>query len=125
MQLKGRHYLIIGLVLLTAVLHFGAALDSRLFPDGPDPLFILNGLGYLGLLGAYFLPIGWFQRHHKLVWTGLFAYTIATLVAWAVIYLGFYVIRDGQPFFSLDAIYGIPAKVAELILLYVLRRDRV
>ena len=124
MQLKGRHYIIIVLVLLTALLHFGAAFDRRIFTEGPDPLFTLNGLGYLGLLGAYFLPIGWFQRRHRLVWTTLFVYTIVTIVAWLIIYVGFFVIRDGHPFFSVDAMYGIPAKIAELILLVFLRRDR-
>ncbi|HEX2997732.1 MAG TPA: hypothetical protein VHP14_23115, partial [Anaerolineales bacterium] len=53
--------------LLTAFLHIAAALDKELFAEGPDPLFILNGLGYLGLLGAYFLPISFLQQKHELV----------------------------------------------------------
>ena len=57
MRLKALHYAIIVLVIATALLHFGAALDRQLFPEGPDPLFLLNGLGYLALLGAYFLPL--------------------------------------------------------------------
>ena len=56
-KLTGKHYGIILAVLITAGLHLATAFDKILFPDGPDPLFILNGLGYLGLLGAYFLPI--------------------------------------------------------------------
>jgi hypothetical protein len=46
MKLSGRHYAIIVLTLITAFLHLAAALDKQLFPDGPDPLFLLNGLGY-------------------------------------------------------------------------------
>jgi hypothetical protein len=39
------------LTLMAAVVHL-----SRLFPD---PVFILNGLGYLTLLAALYLPITW------------------------------------------------------------------
>ena len=124
MQLKNRHYFMIVLMLLTAFLHFGAAFDRRIFPEGPDPLFTLNGLGYLGLLGAYFLPVAWFQRRRRLVWTSLFVYTIVTILAWVIIYVGFFVLRDGHPFFSVDALYGIPAKIAELLLLYFLWHDK-
>ena len=124
MQMKGRQYAIIILVLTTALLHFGAAMDRRIFADGPDPLFTLNGLGYLGLLGAYLLPIGFLQRRRLLVWRALYAYTIVTIVAWIVIYVGLMVIRDGHPFLGIDAIYGIPAKIVELVLLYVLQRDK-
>ena len=53
--LQARHYAIIVLVVATALLHLAASRDPVLFPGGPDPLFTLNGLGYLGLLGAYFL----------------------------------------------------------------------
>jgi hypothetical protein len=124
MQLKARDYIIIVLVLLTAGLHFGAALDRVLFPDGPDPLFTLNGLGYLGLLGAFFLPIGFLQRAHKIVWWGLFVYICVTIVAWLVIWVGMNVIASGVPFFSRDSIYGVPSKIAEIILLFLLWRDK-
>jgi hypothetical protein len=124
MKFKGRHYVMIALILTTAFLHLAAALDSRLFPDGPDPLFILNGAGYLGLLGAYFLPIGFFQRQHRLCWWALVVYVLLTILAWLIIWVGFNVLRDGKPFFDLDSLYGVPAKTAELILLYLLRRDK-
>lgn len=68
MKLKGLHYGIIFLVLFTAAMHLGAAFDRQLFSTGPDPLFTLNGLGYLGLLGAYFLPIPFFQK--ITIWCG-------------------------------------------------------
>jgi hypothetical protein len=124
MKLTGKHYGIIVAGLITAALHLLAAFDRVLFPDGPDPLFILNGLGYLGLLGAFFLPIPFFQQKHKLVWSGLFGFAILTILAWLVIWVGFSVIRDGIPFFSRDSIYGVPAKIAELILLALLWTDK-
>jgi hypothetical protein len=124
MNLRPKHYAIILLVLATAVLHLAAAVDKILFPEGPDPLFLLNGLGYLGLLGAYFLPLPLFQQRHKLVWTVLFWYTIVTIVAWVVIWVGLNVIAQGVPFFSHDSVYGVPAKITELILLAVLRSDK-
>lgn len=123
-HLQPRHYAIIVLVVATALVHFAAALDRQLFPDGPDPLFLLNGLGYLGLLGAYFLPIPFFQRQHKLVWWALVAFVILTIVAWLVIWVGINVIGNHVPFFSRDSLYGVPAKLMELVLLYLLRRDK-
>ena len=123
-RLQPRHYAIIVLVVATALLHFGAALDRTLFPDGPDPLFLLNGLGYLGLLGAYFLPIPFFQERHKLVWWALVAFVILTIVAWLVIWVGINVIGNHVPFFSHDSLYGVPAKIMEVVLLYLLRRDK-
>ena len=120
MKLTGKQYAIALLGVFTAVLHLIAAFDKELFPEGPDPLFILNGLGYLGLLGVYFLPIEFFQSRHKLVWQALFGYTVLTIVAWVIIWVGFYVIRDGMPFFSHDSIYGVPAKLAEITLLGLL-----
>ncbi len=123
-HLEARHYAIIVLVLLTASLHFGAAFDRSFFPSGPDPLFTLNGLGYLGLLGAYFLPIPFFQARHKLVWWALFIYIIVTIVAWLVIWVGLNVIAQHVPFFSRDTLYGGPAKISEVILLFLLWRDK-
>lgn len=124
MKLTGRHYAIIALILLTAFLHIAAALDKQLFEEGPDPLFLLNGLGYLGLLAAYFLPIPFFQQKHELVRWALIIYAIVTIVAWLVIWVGFSVIRDGIPFFSRDSIYGVPAKISELILIGLLVADK-
>src|SRR5512143_3377206 len=124
MRLTTLHDVIIVLILCTAFLHFGAALDRVLFPDGPDPLFLLNGLGYLGLLGAYFLPIPFLQSRHRLVWWALFIYVIVTIVAWLVIWVGMNVIANHVPFFSRDSIYGVPAKIMEVILLFLLWRDK-
>jgi hypothetical protein len=124
MKLTGKQYGIVLFGVFTAILHLMAAFDKVLFPDSPDPLFILNGLGFLGLLGAYFLPIKFFQDRHKLVWQVLFGYVILTIVAWLVIWVGFSVIRDGVPFFSHDSIYGVPAKIAEVALLSLLWSEK-
>ncbi len=124
MKLTGKHYAIIVLTLLTAFLHIAAALDKKLFPGGPDPLFLLNGLGYLGLLGAYFLPISFFQQRHELVRRGYILFAIITIVAWLVIWVGFSVIRDGIPFFSHDSLYGVPAKISEVLLIWFLSQDK-
>jgi len=124
MKLTGKQIGIIVLGLITAFAHLAAAFDKQLFPEGPDPLFILNGLGYLGLLGAYFLPIPFFQQRHDLVRKGFILYAIVTIVAWLVIWVGFSVIRDGIPFFSRDSVYGVPAKISELLLIWLLFTDK-
>jgi hypothetical protein len=124
MKLTGKQYGIVLLVVFTAILHLAAAFDKVLFPESPDPLFILNGLGYLGLLGAYFLPIKFFQDRHKLAWQALCGYAILTILAWVFIWVIQYVIIGGEPFFGHDSIYGVPAKIAEVALLGLLWSDK-
>jgi hypothetical protein len=124
MKLNLVRYGIIVATLVTAVAHLLAAFDKILFPDHVDPLFLLNGLGYLGLLGAYVLPIPFFQQRHELVRKGLIAFAILTIAAWVFIWVIQYVIINGTPFFSHDSIYGIPAKIAEVILILLLRADK-
>jgi hypothetical protein len=124
MRLTGKHYAIIVLTLITAFLHLAAAFDKQLFPDGPDPLFILNGLGYLGLLGIYFLPISFLQQRHELVRRVYMGYVILTILAWIFIWVIQYVIIQGTPFFSHDSLYGVPSKIAEVILLFLLSADK-
>ena len=124
MKFTSRQYSILVLALITAILHLAAAFDKQLFPESPDPIFILNGLGYLGLIGAYFLPISFFQQKHNLVRLGFMGYAVLTIVAWLVIWVGFSVIRDGIPFFSHDSLYGVPAKIVEVILFFQLRADK-
>ncbi len=124
MKFTGKHYGIIIAVLITAILHLAAAFDKVIFTHGPDPLFILNGLGYFGLLGAYFLPIPFFQQRRNLVRYTLIGYAAVTILAWLVIWVGFYVIRDGYSFFDRDSIYGIPSKITEVILIGLLWSDK-
>jgi len=124
MKLNKTQFGIILAAFVTAALHFSAAFDKHIYPEGPDPLFVLNGLGFLGLLGAYFLPIPFFQTRHKLAGQVLIGFALLTIAAWLVIWVGFYVIRDGFSFFAYDSMYGIPAKIAEVALIYFLRADR-
>ena len=124
MRLTSKHYAIIILILITAFLHLAAAFDKQLFPGGPDPLFILNGLGYLGLLGAYFLPIPFFQQRHELVRKVLMGYATLTIVAWIWIWVIQSVIIGHTPFFAHDSLYGVPAKISEVLLLFLLSSDK-
>ena len=108
MNLSLRHFGIILTNLATAFLHIS------LFPD---IMFTLNGLGYLGLLGAYFLPIPFFQQRHRLVWWVLVGYTILTIVLWLIL---------GEQNFSASrsAMIGYYAKAAEVLLLAFLFADK-
>lgn len=103
--------------LATAALHLFSAF--ALYPPpqlSPDPMFTLNGLGYLGLLGAYFLPISFFQKRHKLVWWVLVGYTFLTIILWAIL--------GDMNFASLAGRVGLSAKIAEVVLLVCLYLDR-
>ena len=124
MKLSGRHYAIILFGLITAFAHLLAAFDKQLFQAGPDPLLILNGLGYLGLLGAYFLPIPFFQQRHELVRKAFIIYAIITILAWIFIWVIQAVIINHTPFFSRDSLYGVPAKISEVILIWLLSQDK-
>ena len=101
MKLTGKHYGIILSNLATAFLHLS------LFPDIG---FSLNGLGYIGLLGAYFLPIPFFQQRHKLVWWVLVGYTLLTIVLWIIM-------GNKQFVAGTSSAIGYYAKAAEVILL--------
>ena len=111
MQLTGKHYGIIVSTLATAFLHL--SLFSKL---GFDPIF-LNGFGYLGLLGAYFLPIAFFQQRHKMVWWGLAGYTVLTIVLWVVL-------GDMKFVAGTTSATGYYAKAAEVFLLAFLWADK-
>jgi hypothetical protein len=111
MKLSPKQIGIIVSCLATAILHL------MLFPKlGFDPIF-LNGFGYIGLLGAYFLPIPFFQERHKLVWWALFGYTVLTLILWVIL-------GDKNFVFGTTSAIGYYAKVAELFLLGFLWSDK-
>lgn len=73
---------IVLLAAATAAIHLWLAFQ---FPAGPDPLFILNGLGYLGLTALLYLPIPALARYRNLVRWVLIAYTLVTVLAWVFI----------------------------------------
>jgi hypothetical protein len=111
MKLTFKHYGIILSNLATAFLHLSLFAESRF-----DPV-VLNGLGYLGLLGAYFLPIPFFQQRHKLVWWGMVGYTILTLVLWIIV-------GDKNFVAGTSSAIGYYAKTAEIFLLIFLYSDK-
>ena len=108
MNLTAKHYGIILAALATAILHL------TLFPD---IVFTLNGLGYLGLLGAYFLPIAFFQQRHNLVWWALVGYTALTIVLWLIM-------GDKNFVAGTASATGYYAKAAEILLLIFLWADK-
>ena len=66
---------IVLLTLATAAIHLQLAF--------PDPVFILNGLGYLSLLVALYLPR--IARYRNAVRWVLIGYTAATILFWILI----------------------------------------
>lgn len=108
MKLTGKHYGIILFALATAILHIG------LFPD---IMFTLNGLGYLALLAAYFLPLPFLQQRRNLVWWIFVGYTALTIILWVIM-------GDKNFVAGTSSATGYYAKVAELLLLGFLFADR-
>ena len=72
---------IVVLALVTALIHF--SLSMRM---GFDLMFTLNGLGYIGLLAALFLPIPILVRYRPVIRILMILYTLVTIVAW--VFLG-------------------------------------
>ena len=92
--------------LATALIHF-----SLLFPD---VLFIMNGLGYLTLLAAYFLPIDLARKNHNLVRWLFVAFTLVTILAWIVM---------GDKSWPAGSL-GYLTKLIEVVLIILLLVDR-
>ena len=108
MKLTVKRYGIILATLATALLHLSLL---------PDIGFTLNGLGYIGLLGAYFLPIPFFQQRHRLVWWALVGYTLLTIILWIIL-------GNKQFVPGTSSAIGYYAKTAEVILLAFLWSDK-
>lgn len=100
-KLSKRQLAIIGLTVATAVIHF-----SLLFPD---VLFILNGLGYLGLMAAlYFIPQ--FIPYRKWVRWAFIGFTALTVIL--------YFLMNGSDAFSNPL--GLITKAIEIALIVLL-----
>jgi len=67
---------IVLLTLATALIHLQL--------NFPDPVFILNGLGYLALLAALYLPVGRVARYRNIVRWVLMGYTALTIFLWVL-----------------------------------------
>jgi hypothetical protein len=68
---------IILLTLATALIHLQLAF--------PDPAFILNGLGYLTLLAALYLPVPRLARYRNTVRWVLIGFTALTILLWVLL----------------------------------------
>ena len=79
-----------------------------------DILFTLNGIGFLALLAAYYLPIPIAQNYHNLVRWAFMIYTLATILAWVVM---------GEKSLPHDWL-GYVTKIIEVILLALLWTDK-
>ncbi len=108
MKLSPIRYGLIICAFIAAVLHI------RFFPD---IMFTLNGLGYLGLLGAYLLPIAFFQQKHALVWWGFVGYTALTILLWGIM-------GDKHFVAGTDSAIGYYASGIEAVLLALLWSDK-
>lgn len=114
-----RRNLIILLTLITAGIHiYFFTTGPGLVFSGPDVLFtffLLNALGYLGLLGLLYLPLRLPANLHRLVRPVFIGYTILTIVL--------YIIISAQ-----SGVWSVPlapiAKVDEVILALLLWADR-
>lgn len=96
--------MIILLTLFTAIVHL---VLLNLGPDGILPMFVLNGLGYLALLGAllFKFPAG----QERLVHYAFMAYTLVTILAWVAI--------------GTRGTLGYSTKIAEVLLIIFLWMD--
>jgi hypothetical protein len=102
MKLGLRHYGIIVSGLTTAFLHIS------LYPDfGYLDWIVLNGFGTIALLGAYFLPIPFFQKRHQEIFWALFVYMWLTIMLWLIF-------GDKTFLLATTAATGYYAKAAEL-----------
>ncbi len=106
-NLSGRAYGIIVLTLATALIHLILGFS------GPDPIFILNGLGYIVLLIAlYFIPQ--LAGMRKWIRWVFILYTAVTIIL-------FFVFQGADAFSS---VLGLVTKVIELVLIVMLWLDR-
>ena len=108
MNLNGKQIGIVLAALATAILHI------TLFPD---IVFTLNGLGYIGLLGAFLLPIPFLQQNRTLVWWAFVGYTALTIVLWVIM-------GDKNFVAGTSSATGYYAKVAEVILIILLWTEK-
>lgn len=105
-NLSSRQKAIVGLTLLTGVIHLVLGIQFS------DALFILNFLGYFALVIAlYFLPQLAGQR--SLIQWGLIGYTLLTVIL--------YFVMSSNP---LSSVPGLITKAIEIILIILLFLDR-
>ncbi|RIK44421.1 MAG: hypothetical protein DCC55_02415 [Chloroflexi bacterium] len=84
-QLGVQQYVIILLALITALIHIYLAFR---FPDGPDAIFILNGVGYVGLVALLYAPLSALDAYRPFVRWVLMGYTALTIFLWLMVGAG-------------------------------------
>jgi hypothetical protein len=97
---------IIVLTLATGLIH----LIALGIPLG-DTLFILNGLGYLGLLGAMYLPLAFLDGYRAYARWALLGFTVVTIIAYFVV--------NTEAFTSVLGLITKAIEVALVVLLYL------
>ncbi len=101
-RLGPRQIAIIVLTIATALVHLSLGLSNP-----PDIMFLLNGIGYLTLVGALYLPIPQLGPYHALLRWALMAFAAVTIIGW--IFIG-----------DKTLIIGYPTKVVEVVLIVLL-----
>ena len=107
-RVRTTQIVLIMLTVITALIHFQRAIED------PDIriLFILNGLGSLALLAAFYMPA--FRRYHTLVRWTFIVYTAITIVLYFV-----WVAMSGEWTIPLGPI----AKIVEAAMIVILLRE--
>jgi hypothetical protein len=78
LALGPKQYGIIGLALVTAVVHLYLGIQFN------DTLFLLNGIGYLGLVGMLYLPIAFLASYKRYIRWALIGYAALTVILYFV-----------------------------------------
>ena len=107
-KLSGIHILLIAAVLVTAVIHLG--LGSDFLVNIGDIMFLLNGLGYIGLAALFLIPIARLKPYHETIRWVLVGFTALTILLWVI--------------FGMRNLEGYVAKLAEVAIIVVLIVDR-
>lgn len=76
------HYGVLLCALITAFIHIYLSFQ---FVKSPDIVFLLNGLGYLALIAALYLPIAALSAYRTPLRWLLIAYTALTIVLWILL----------------------------------------
>lgn len=96
-------YGVIILTLITAFIHLYLSFQ---FPEGPDPAFLLNAIGYVALLLAIYAPIPALVPYRSIACWVLIGYTALTIALWL--------------FFGANSLLAYFVKLVEVVLLLLL-----
>lgn len=110
-QSSSLRLIILALALATGVIHLALGLGS--LGNTLGIIFVLNGLGYLGLAAAGYLDIPALAGYRRLARLALIGFTLLTIVL--------YFIVNPDPF---NSVFGLITKVIELALVVALVVDQ-